>query len=57
MCNFGDYLNPPIWGQKVRDQYLSEEQEVPENIGNSNVRKFADEKASGRAIQNYQMFS
>ena len=34
----------------MRDQYVSENHEIPEGIGNSNTREFADEKASGNQI-------
>ena len=51
LCNFEEYLDPPIWGQKVRDQYIFEDHEIPEEkIGNSNTRQFADQKASGNQV-------
>ena len=51
LCNFEEYLDPPIWGQKVRDQYIFEDHEIPETgIGNSNTRQFADQKASGNQV-------
>ena len=51
LCKFEEgFIEPPIWGQKVRDQYIFEDHPIPENIGNSNIREFADVKASGKEI-------
>ena len=53
LCNFEEALKPPIWGQRVLDQYLSDIQQVPDYIDSlvsSNQRKFADSRATGKEI-------
>ena len=53
LCNFDEEIQPPIWGQRVLDQYVSDISTIPDYIKtevNSNERQFADPKASGTQI-------
>lgn len=53
LCNFDANIEPPVWGQNVVDQYLSDIGKLPDYVQNfvtSNRRKFADPKASGNQI-------